>query len=149
MRKIARYSFVVLLLGASVWLTACERTLSGVERAAVLAFSEDATDNLLSGLTAGDYAAVSRDFDADLHEELSAAEFASWRQELGNQLGNYLSRRIDRVARADEFFVVFYQAQFEQEEANFSVAFHASDHSIATLSLDSEAFSWSPFLGRR
>jgi hypothetical protein len=49
MRKIARYPIVVLVLSTFVWFAACERTLSGNEKAAVLAFSEAATDNLFAG----------------------------------------------------------------------------------------------------
>jgi hypothetical protein len=146
MRKIARYPLVVLVLSTFVWLTACERTLSGTEKAAVLAFSEAATDNLFAGLTANDYAAFSRDFDSDMYEEIPATDFVAWKQELGNQLGNYLSRQVDRVTQSDEFYVVVYQAKFEQEEqVTVTVAFHASDHSIAFLSFDSEEFSWSTF----
>jgi hypothetical protein len=147
MRKIARYPLVVLVLCTFVWLTACERTLSGTEKTAVLAFSEATTDNLLlAGLTVNNYAAFSRDFDFDMSEEIPATDFAAWKQELDNQLGNYLSRQVDQVTQADEFYVVVYQAKFEQEEpVTVTVAFHASDHSIAFLSFDSEEFSWSTF----
>ncbi len=150
MKKFARYSLVLLFLSICVWLTACERTLTGTEKAAVLEFSEPAADNLFAGLTANDYAVISRDFDSDMYEEMPASDFAAWKQELDTQLGNYLSRQVDRVTKADEFYVVDYQAKFEQEEpVTISVAFHASDHSIATLSFNSEEFSWSPFQERR
>jgi hypothetical protein len=145
-KKIARYPILVLVLCTFVWLTACERTLSGTEKAAVLAFSEAATDNLFAGLTANDYAALSRDFDTDMHEELPATDFAAWKLELDNKIGNYLSRQVDEVTRSDEFFVLLYQAKFEQEKhVTVTVAFHSSDHSIALLSFDSESFSWSAF----
>jgi len=150
MRKIVRFYLIVLVLSACVWLTACEWTLSGSKRATVLAFSETATDNLFAGLTADDYAAFSRDFDSDLNDEISATDFAGWKQGLDNQLGNYLSREIEQVTRADEFYVVTYRAKFERAEpVTISVAFHASDESIAALSFDSEEFSWSPFQERR
>jgi hypothetical protein len=137
---------VVLVLSTFVWLTACERTLSGTEKAAVLAYSEAATDNLFAGLTANDYAAFSHDFDSDMHEELPATDFAAWKRELDNKIGNYLSRQVNQVTQSDEFKVVFYQAKFEQEaQVIVTVAFHASDHSIALLSFDSEKFSWSAF----
>lgn len=146
MRKIARYPLVILVLSTFVWFTACERTLSGTEKTAVLAFSETTTDNLLVGLTANDYAAFSRDFDSDMYEEISATDFAAWKQKLDNQLGKYISRQVNQVTQADEFYVVVYQAKFEQEEqVTLTVAFHASDHSIAFLSFDAEKFSWSTF----
>ena len=129
-----------------VWLTACERTLSGTEKAAVLAFSEAATDNLFAGLTANDYEAFSRDFDSDMYDELSVTDFAAWKQELDNKIGNYLSRNVDQVTQSDEFYVVVYQAKFDKaKQVTVTVVFHASDHSIALLSFDSEKFSWSAF----
>jgi len=146
MRKIARYPFVIFVLSTFVWLTACERTLSGTEKAAVLAFSEAATDNLFAGLTANDYEAFSRDFDSDMYDELPVTDFAAWKQELDNKIGNYLSRNVDQVTQSDEFYVVVYQAKFKKEkQVTVTVIFHASDHSIALLSFDSEKFSWSAF----
>jgi len=150
MKKFARYSLLLLFLSTFAWLTACEWTLSGSKRATVLEFSEAATDNLFAGLIANDYAVFSRDFDSDMNDEISAADFAGWKQGLDNQLGNYLSREIEQVTRADEFYVVTYRAKFERAEpVTISVAFHASDESIAALSFDSEEFSWSPFQERR
>ena len=146
LKRIARYSLVILVLSACVWLTGCRRTLSGAERTAVLAFSETATDNLLAGLTANDYAEFSHDFDSYMYEEIPATDFAAWKQELDNQLGDYLSHQVDQVAQSDEFYVVVYQAEFEQADlVTVTVAFHASDHSIAFLSFDAEKFSWSTF----
>ncbi len=135
MRKIARYPIVVLVLCTFVWLTACERTLSGTEKAAVLAFNEAATDNLFAGLTANDYAAFSRDFDTDMYEELPASDFAAWKQELDNKIGNYLSRQVDQVTQSDEFYVLFYQAKFEQEE---HVTVHAAQHPLQRTVLPPE-----------
>lgn len=144
MRKIARYSIVALILSTFIWLTACERTLSGVERAAVLAFSEAITDNMFAGLAANDYAAISRDFDNDMYERAPATEFSAWKEGLEEVIGAYLSRNIDKVTQSGEFYVVTYQANFEKEEqVTVTVAFHASDHSIALLSFESEKYSWS------
>ena len=144
MRKIARYSIVALILSTFIWLTACERTLSGVERAAVLAFSEAITDNMFAGLAANDYAAFSRDFDNDMYERAPATEFSAWKEGLEEVIGAYLSRNVDKVTQSDEFYVVTYQATFEKEEpVTVTIAFHASDHSIALLSLESEKYSWS------
>ena len=97
-------------------------------------------------MTANDYAAFSRDFDTDMYEEIPATDFAAWAQRLDSNYGNYLSHQVDQVTQSDEFYVVFYHAQFEQEEqVKVTVAFHASDHSIALLSFVSENFSWSAF----
>jgi len=141
--KIPRFSLVVILLSNIFWLTACERTLYGNERAAVLEYSETITDNLFAGLTANDYVVFSHDFDSDMHERVPAADFAAWKQEVDNKIGSYLSRNIDQVTQADEFYVVVYQAKFEKEEqVTVTEAFH-SDHSLAFLSFESGKYSWS------
>jgi hypothetical protein len=146
MRKIARYPLGVFVLSALVWLTACEWTLSGAHKDAVIAFSEPATDNLFTGLNASHYAAFSRDFDSDMLKELPAADFEAWRMEMDSKIGNYLSRQVNRVTRSDEFYVVFYQAKFDREpQVKVTVAFHASDQSIAFLAFDSDPFTWSAF----
>lgn len=144
MRKLARYAIVVLLLSIFFSLSACERTLSDNEKANVLAFSEAVTDNMFDGLTANDYAGFSRDFDSDMSERVPATDFAVWKQELDYKLGDYISRQVDQVTQSDEFFVVVYQAKFEQEEqVTVTVAFHASNKSIAFLSFESDKYSWS------
>ena len=80
MKKIARYPMVILVLSTFLWLTACERTLTGSEKAGVLVFSEPITDNLFAGLTANDYEVFSLDFDSDMDERIPAAVFAAWQQ---------------------------------------------------------------------
>lgn len=146
MKMITRSTILLLSLSTLVWLSACERTLSGAEAAAVLAFSEPTTDNMLAGLTGDDYRSFSRDFDSDMYEELPAADFGAWKGNLDKKIGNYLSRNVERVTQADEFYVVFYRANFEkQDQVAITVAFHGSDHSIAQVSFDSENYSWSAF----
>lgn len=145
---IKRWGFVItILLCTMVFLTACERVLYGSEKAAVLAYSEPATDNLLAGLTANDYAAFSRDFDIDMQEEIPASDFAELFDDLENKFGKYLSREIDQVTQSDEFRVVTYQAEFDKVgQVLVSVVFHArKPHTIAFLAFDAENASWSTF----
>lgn len=146
MRKAVPFFVPAIVLAAWFGLTACERILSGPEMEAVLAFSEASTDNLLAGWTAGDYAVFAREFDADLQEEIPASVFADLKRDMDNELGGYISRSVEQVTQADEFYVVTYSAKFEHAQAvKFSVAFHASDHSIAHLGFESDNMSWSAF----
>ena len=146
MRKVNKYVVTAFVLIALFGLTACERIVSGIEKDAVLAFSEPTVDDLFAGWTANDYAVFSRDFDTDMQEEIPATGFAALKQDLDNELGNYISRSVDRVTRADEVYVVDYQAKFSHEEpVKITVVFHASDHSIAFLAFDSGKVSWSTF----
>jgi hypothetical protein len=137
--------FVILVLSGLARLTGCgqAKVLSGADRAAVLAFSEAATDNLFAGLAANDYDVFSRDLDANIQARVPAIDFAVWKQELDQNLGNYLSRTVDRVTQSDEFSIVVYQAKFEKaEQVTVTMGFHASG-SIAFLSFKSEIYSWS------
>lgn len=146
MRKAIKYFVAVVILIASFSLTACERSVSGTEKDAVLAFSEPTIDNLFAGWATNDYAVFSRDFDTGMQEEIPASGFATLKQDFDDTVGSYISRKVDRVARSDEFYVVDYQAQFSQDESvKITVAFHASDHSIAFVAFDSEKVSWSTF----
>jgi hypothetical protein len=146
MRNAIKYFVAAFVVISAFWLAACDRIVSGTEKETVLAFSEPTVDNLLAGWTVNDYAVFSRDFDTDIQEEIPATGFAALRQDIDNKLGNYISRKVDRVARSDEFYVVDYQAKFDHEEpVKITVAFHASDHSIAFLAIDSEKVSWSTF----
>lgn len=146
MRKVTKYLVTAFIFISFFGLPACERILSGAEKEAVLAFSEITADNLMEGWTTNNYAVFSRDFDLDMQEEIAAANFVNLKQDLDSKLGNYISRRVDQVTQADEFYVVTYQANFEQEEGvTITVAFHASNQSIAFLAFDSEKLSWSTF----
>jgi hypothetical protein len=133
---------VTLFLSALTWLATCgqEKELSGAEKSTVLAFSEAATDNLLAGWAANDYARFSHDFDSYMKRELPATKFAAWKQDLDNKIGNYLSREIVQVTQSDEFYVVIYQAKFKKEETVIiGVAFHAvKPNSIGHLWFDSK-----------
>jgi len=156
MIKTAVFYIVILVLTALVGFTGCsqDKILSGTDQDAVLAFSEAVTDNMLAGLTTNDYAAFSRDFDTDMQKNIPATDFAAWKQDLDNKFGNYLSHKVDQVSQSDEFYVVVYQAKFEQDERVYVVVvFHASDHTISHMWFDAEKppemSSWSaPQSGR-
>lgn len=82
---IATIAWIVL-----VSLAACspqDIPLFDTDQAAVLAFSEAATDNLFTGLTADDYATFSRDFDAEMQAAMPAANFTILKQNLDNKIG--------------------------------------------------------------
>lgn len=134
---------MAIVLFVLACLAACspqEKTLSGADQEAVLAFSEPATDNLLAGLAANDYAAFSRDFDAQMLRAIPATSFLAMKQELDGKIGGYLSREVDRVLQSGQFYVVVYQAQFEQEEpVTVRVVFRVEEpHAISGLWFDSD-----------
>ena len=88
MKKSAQYFLAGFVLIALVWLTACERNLSGTEKEVVLAFSEPITDNLFTGLADNDYEVFSVDFDGDIEENMPATTFAAMKEDLDSKLGH-------------------------------------------------------------
>lgn len=109
--------------------------LTGADREAVLAFSESMTDNLLAGLTAGDYAVFSRDFDADMLKAMPSAQFDALKADRDAKVGLYESRVVTDVYQQDDFYVVVYTAKFEKEaEVLVRVVFRLADpHQVSGL----------------
>ena len=119
-------------------LTACapkQTPLTGADRDAVLIYSEAMTDNLLAALNSGDYAAFSRDFDADMLKAMDADQFAALKADRDAKLGAYISREVTDVLTMDDFIVVVYAAVFEKEPEVFvRVVFHLEEpHQISGL----------------
>lgn len=132
----------MLIVTALFGLVGCgsqEKALTDSEQAAVLAYSEPATDNLFAGLIASNYAMFSRDLDSAMRTAIPATNFASWKQDLDKKIGSYRSRTVDRVTQSGDFYVVMYQATFEQDApVTVRVVFRTAEpHSISGLWFDS------------
>jgi len=135
---------VVFLLVLAISLSACgakatPQTLSGEAREAVVAYSEEITDNLLEGLNAGDYAAFSRDFTEQMKTSLSEAKFPDLSLQIIGTLGAYVSREIQSVEQTGDFVAVIYNAEFEQDDpVTVRVVFDiAEPHLVTGLWFDS------------
>lgn len=113
------FSIIIALLFVSL-LAGCASqgtTLTGANRDAVLAFTEPQTDNLLSGMKAGDYAVFSKDFDADMLKAMTQSQFDSLKQDRDAKLGPYVSRAVNTVIQQGDFYIVVYDAVFEKDAA--------------------------------
>lgn len=104
---------IILLAGCGSQGTA----LTGPDKDAVLAFSESKTDNLLAGMNAGDYARFSADFDSAMLNAMPQAQFAALKKDRDAKLGLYVSRQVSSVVKQGEYYVVFYNAKFEKDDA--------------------------------
>ena len=137
-----RKIMVILALGALLCLTACESELSGQKREAVLSFSEAITDNMLAGLAANDYQLFSRDFDQNMLKVLPVSRFAAWKAEMDEMIGACSSREVERVTRADEFYVVTYQVECAKaSHVTVEIAFNGNSHTIDHLSFHSDSLT--------
>ena len=117
MKKILAILLTVLPLVLLAGCGSSQKTLSGTDQDAVLAFSETKTDNLLAGMNAGDYVMFSQDFDKDMLNAMPQSEFEKLKAERDSKLGKYLSRQVDSVVQTGDFYVVIYDAAFEKENS--------------------------------
>ena len=130
---------------AGLVLTACTagpkvEPVEGADREAVLAYSEPMTDNLLAGMNAGDYAAFSRDFTADMKKAMPESSLAGIKTSITDKIGAYVSREVDRVEKVGEHYRVLYKAKFEQDDAvQMLMTFTMSEpHQLAGLFFTSD-----------
>ncbi len=114
-------SLVFLLAVSLAVLTGCKTPvpdiLSGTDRDAVLAFSEPMTDNMIAGMTSGDYAVFSRDFDKPMLFGMPDRNFQYLRRDRNARLGKYVSRTVEEVVKGrDGYYTVSYNVVYEADE---------------------------------
>lgn len=131
----------LVLLSCLLLLAACssQKVLSGAEADAVLAFSEPATDALLAGYNAADYAAFSAGFDDAMRAAISETAFPDFYASIHGKLGNYVSREVKGVIQSGSYYSVIYTAVFENDSpVTMRVVFTlAEPHRISGLWFDS------------
>lgn len=134
-KKIHLLLLAALLLGLLAGCAPQETTLSGDEQDAVLAFSEAKTDNLLAGMNANDYAAFSADFDQEMLNAMTQAQFDALKLDRDAKLGLYVSRKVTSVVQQGDFYAVIYSAAFEKDaDVVIRVVFRIADpHQVSGL----------------
>jgi hypothetical protein len=128
------------------FLAGCEVELTGAKARDVVALAEPTMDSLLMGLAAGDYAEFSSEFDTTMQDSIPSRCFEEWRDGIEFKLGSYLSRRVHRVARSDEFYVIDYLASFEADDSVLvGFAFHSADpHTISHFWIEADDIRTDP-----
>ena len=129
---------LVLALMVVSFLAGCgskETSLTGVDRDAVLAFSESKTDNLVAGLKSNDYARFSGDVDQDMLKAITQSQFEALKKDRDAKLGAYVSRQVNSVTQSGDFYAVIYDAVFEKESSvTMRVVFRVADpHEVSGL----------------
>jgi hypothetical protein len=134
-KRIPALLLLALLFSLLAGCGAKETALTGDEKDEVLAFSEAKTDNLLAGMNANDYAAFSADFDQDMLNAMTQAQFDALKLDRDTKLGLYVSREVTSVVKQGDFYAVIYNAAFEKDDAvTIRVVFRAADpHQVSGL----------------
>ncbi len=135
MKKIIVPLLVVLLASISAGCGSREKPLTGADKDAVLAFSEEKTDTLLTGMNANDYAVFSKDFDQDMLAAMTKDEFEKLKADRDAKLGLYVSRQVNSVVQVGDFYAVNYDAVFEKDDAvTVRVVFRVAEpHEVSGL----------------
>lgn len=92
------------------------RTLPADEAAAFAAQIDDVSENLLLGLSNGDYDAYVRDMDATMKKVSTEAEFDKTRSLIIDRVGQYVSCQMTQVVDQKQFRIVFYDTEFQDED---------------------------------
>jgi len=113
MKKLWMIGLVMLVL-----LAGCGggKTLPADEAAAFAAQVDDVSENLLMGLSNGDYDAYVRDMDATMKKVSTEAEFDKTRSLIIDRIGKYVSRQTTQVVDQKQFRIIFYDTQFQDED---------------------------------
>ncbi|HEX7589140.1 MAG TPA: DUF3887 domain-containing protein, partial [Anaerolineae bacterium] len=116
-----------------------DKTLTGSERDAVLAYTESKTTNLLTAIDNRDYAAFSRDLSDKMKSAITEDGLTSMRAKVSDKIGKYVSREIASVTPSGDFITVIYTARFENDApVTVRVSFEAAEpHRISGLFFDS------------
>jgi hypothetical protein len=137
-------SLFVTFVAAAGTLAACANvpaTLPDDEAAAYAAEVDEVVENMITGLSGGDYGQHSRDFDETMLEQFDEVVFEQVYDEVIGVTGPYVSRSLNRVEQDSRFTAVVYDAVFENDSAvTMRVVFWRDDpaHLITGLWFDSE-----------
>ncbi len=128
---------------AAAFLAACAQPVQLPSDQAE-AFARDVdpiVENCLIGLNEKDYAKHTRDFDSSMLDVVDTASFPQAYDEVIGVIGKYQSRKLVSVFDQEQFRIVVYQAQFEQDSnVTVRVVFTRADpsHKISGLWFDSD-----------
>ncbi len=126
---------VMLATGVACNNQPAERLVTGPESAAVLAYSEAKTDNLLDAIGKQDYSAFSRDLDDTMKTAMSKDKFLAMCADIKSKMGDYQSRQVDSVRQSGDFTAVVYAARYSlNDKITLRVVFRTAEpHGISGL----------------
>jgi len=119
-----------------LFLTGCsDGSLAGDQRDAVLAYANPMTDNLVKGLTTGDYQVFSKDFDAAMLKAMDESSFNDMLRKIKTNEGTYQTHQFAQATTKNKFIIVIYVVNYDRvKNVNMRVIFTASEpHKISGL----------------
>ncbi len=114
MKKIIKILIPAMILILTISY-GCTKDVSNVDE--VRKYSDTMTENLLVGLSNGDYEKFSKDFDDEMKGAIPEESFGEFGSQIKEGLGEYVtdSKEYLSVTREDEFTIVYYKAEYANE----------------------------------
>ncbi|MBC8390841.1 MAG: DUF3887 domain-containing protein [Actinobacteria bacterium] len=90
----------------------CTKDIADIDE--VRKYSDTMAENLLVGLSDGDYGKFSKDFDDEMKGAIPEESFGEFGSQIKEGLGEYVtdSKEYLNVTREDEFTIVYYKAEY-------------------------------------
>ena len=135
MKGIGILTLLVLILSGCI-----NQPLEGEERQRWVDIADPIAENILQTLNSNDYQGHIKDYSQEMIDATTPEEFANLKETLDSKIGAYISKTPGQVIRDDGYIVVFYSAQFENEDnVTVRVVFKEDDetHKVYGLWFDS------------
>jgi hypothetical protein len=123
---------VVISLALILWAGAA---LAADELAAARAKAEPIAANYFDALQAGDYARMTRDFDATMKAKLTPDQLRTLHADAAKDLGAFVSAAFDRVERQGGWVLVYYRATYAKAATEAKFVFAGNDPSFKLAGL--------------
>lgn len=112
-----RFIFILIVVSITSFLAACAPTIPEP------AYAEPIVEELLIGLSNGDYDIFSSHMSAEMASKIDQESFLALKQQISSKIGVYelSSIRFNRAMEEGEMISVFYNAAFTEERGVVSV----------------------------
>jgi hypothetical protein len=122
MKKIIKILIPAMILILTISF-GCTKDIADVDE--VRKYSDTMTENLLVGLSDGDYEKFSKDFDDEMKGAIPKESSGEFSSQIKEGLGEYVtgSKEYLSAAREDEFTIVYYKAEYANKDTKVKVVF--------------------------
>jgi hypothetical protein len=109
-------SVVYLIIISALFYCGKDSGLSKEKKMRIKKIAEPITDKILQGLNENDYEKFTFKYDKTMKSAMTKENFERNREGIIEKVGKYVSREFDKIEKQGKFFVVLYNAKFENEE---------------------------------
>lgn len=128
--------FVVFSVAAFLVTGCIGQPLEGEEKERWISIASPIAENILKSINNNDYQGFTADFSQEMMNSFPPQEFANLREMLESKIGKYISKTPAKVTEEGEYIVVYFDAQYEKEEAvTVKVVFEKGDETYKVQGL--------------